>query len=300
MNRFREWLLLLCLVSALASFAQQVPTDSCSSSGSCSPSVSCSPSGDCSSSGDRSSSGRRIVTNAQMIAVGSTNILDTYLSPEKYRGTALAYESQTERRKEGRLWSQQLVYHGELAFGRNRADNANDMAGLFRFSYGMHRHWALLDNRLDLKAGALADLNIGFLYNTRNGNNPAQARLSVDLTPSASAAWRFAVGRTACKAVYEVAVPLAGVMFSPNYGQSYYEIFSRGNYDHNVVPTTVGCAPSLRQLLALDITLGRTALRLGYMGDVRQAEVNNLKQHTYNHMLVLGMVRRFTICRMQP
>ena len=72
MNRFREWLLLLCLVSALASFAQQVPTDSCSSSG------------------------RRIVTNAQMIAVGSTNILDTYLSPEKYRGTAVAYESQTE------------------------------------------------------------------------------------------------------------------------------------------------------------------------------------------------------------
>ena len=95
-------------------------------------------------------------------------------------------------------------------------------------------------------------------------------------------------------------MPLAGVMFSPNYGQSYYEIFSRGNYDHNVVPTTVGCAPSLRQLLALDITFGRTALRLGYMGDVRQAEVNNLKQHTYNHMFVLGMVRRFTICRMQP
>ena len=135
MNRFREWLLLLCLVSALASFAQQVPTESCSSSGSCS------PSGDCSSSDDRSSSGRRIVTNAQMMAVGSTNILDTYLSPEKYRGTAVAYESQTERRKEGRQWSQQLVYYGELAFGRNRADNANDMAGLFRFSYGMHRHW---------------------------------------------------------------------------------------------------------------------------------------------------------------
>ena len=36
------------------------------------------------------------------------------------------------------------------------------------------------------------------------------------------------------------------------------------------------------------------------MGDVRQAEVNNLKQHTYNHMFVLGMVRCFTICRMQP
>lgn len=244
--------------------------------------------------------GRRIVTNAQMAAVGATNILDTYLSPEKYRGTAVAYESRTERRREGRLWSRQLVWHGELEFGRNRADNATDMGGLFRFSYGLHRHWTLCGGRLELKAGALADLNIGFLYNTRNGNNPAQARLAVDLTPSAAAAWRFKVGSVGCKAVWEAEAPLAGVMFSPNYGQSYYEIFSRGNYDRNIVPTTIGCAPSLRQLLALDITLGRSALRLGYMGDIRQAEVNNLKQHVYNNMFVIGLVRRFTINRLRP
>ena len=244
--------------------------------------------------------GRRITTNAQMLAVGATNILDTYLSPEKYRGTALAYESRTERRREGRAWSRQLIYHGELAFGRNRADNATDMGGLFRFSYGLHRHWTLCGDRLELKAGALAELNMGFLYNTRNGNNPAQARLAVNVAPSAAAAWRFGVGRVRCRALYELAVPMAGVMFSPNYGQSYYEIFSRGNYDRNVVPTTIGCAPSLRQLLALDITLGRSALRLGYMGDISQAEVNNLKQHTYNNMFVVGLVRRFTISKLRP
>ena len=90
---------------------------------------------------------------------------------------------------------------------------------------------------------------------------------------------------------YEAYVPLLGVMFSPNYGQSYYEIFTRGNYDHNVVPTTVGCAPVLRHQLTLDIALRRFALRVGYMGDMQQASVNNLKYHSYSHLLLIGLVR---------
>ena len=241
----------------------------------------------------------KIITNVLAVGIGSTNILDTYLSPEKYSGAALNLFSQTERRRPGSMLSRQITYRAELAYAHNRADNGNDMVGQFRFSYGVHRHFALCGGALEVKAGGLADVTLGFIYNTRNGNNPAQARLHIDLTPSASARYAFNVGSRRCHVGYEVAIPLVGVMFSPNYGQSYYEIFSRGNYDHNIVPTTFVCSPSLRHMLSLDINIGRNALRLGYMGDVRQANVNSLKYHTYNHSLVVGIVRKFSIHRLR-
>lgn len=124
--------------------------------------------------------------------------------------------------------------------------------------------------------------------------------MSVNISPSAAATYRFRLWQRNYSLRYELSVPLIGMMFSPNYGQSYYEIFSRGNYDHNIVPTTIGSTPSLRQMLTFDFSLGRTTLRLGYLGDFRQAKVNNLKYHSYSNMLVIGIVRQFNITKIVP
>ncbi len=242
----------------------------------------------------------KVVVNAQMIGVGATSILDTYLSPEEYSGTELRYVSHTVRRREGRRWSRMLVHQGAFAYADNRSGNGNEMSGMYTFTYGLHYNWDLLGGRLNVMAGGQADVEAGFLYNTRNGNNPAQARLALNVSPSAAATYRFRLGRVPLAAHYEVSAPVLGLMFSPNYGQSYYEIFSRGNYDHNVVPTTFTNAPSLRNMLTLDFTLGRTTLRLGYLGDFRQAKVNNLKYHSYSNMLLIGFVRHFKITRIVP
>lgn len=227
---------------------------------------------------------------ARMVGFGRGNILDTYLSPEKYTGPEVKYISHTTYHKTDSRMSTQIINQGSFAYTDNRSGNGREMAGAYSFAYGRHYNWYLQDLHLNIKAGLLAEMMLGFIYNTRNSNNPAQARANICLSPNASARYKFSLGNRPYTLRYELNIPLVGLMFSPNYGQSYYEIFSRGNYDHNIVATWPGNAPSMRHMLTVDFTLGRRTFRMGYLGDFQQARVNQLKQHVYSNAIVLGMV----------
>ncbi len=242
----------------------------------------------------------RTITNVQMVGLGYTNILDTYLSPEEYTGEEIRYISHTTREKKDSHLSLQIVHCGNMAYTNNRAGKGGEISGLYTFEYGYHYNWQFLGGKLQLKAGAVVDANLGFIYNTRNGNNPFQARVSLNILPSGTASYRFHIRQVPIAVGYELGIPLLGVMFSPNYGQSYYEIFSQGNYDHNAVITTPNRAPSLRQMLTFDITFGKSTWRVGYLGDYDQAKVNSLKRHVYSHVLLIGFVRHFQILKIRP
>ena len=139
-----------------------------------------------------------------------------------------------------------------------------------------------------LRAGVQGEFIGGFIYNTRNGNNPAQAIVSLDAGPLVHAEYSLSKVRLS----YEASCPLLGLTFSPAYGQSYYEIFERGDYDHNVVPVTIASMPSLRHTLTADIPFLGVTWRIGYLGDYRQQDVNHLKRHIYTSAFMVGIVVR--------
>lgn len=232
------------------------------------------------------------ITRATQIAVGGANVLDTYLSPLEYKGTDVRFISSVLRTRACE-WDLQYNHEGNISFTHNPADNANTMSGHYDFAFAMMHRWELMQGKLTLRAGGLADFNIGFAYNMRNSaNNPAQGYASLAIGTAGMATYNLKIGRKVYPITYDVKLPLIGMMFSPAFGQSYYEIFNQGDYDHNVQCFTVG-TPSIRQQLSVDIPVSQSvAVRAGYLCDIRQATPNNLKQHTYINSFLIGFIKK--------
>ena len=236
------------------------------------------------------------ITRSTMVGIGGTNVLDTYLSNEHFKGTGFTFLSTVERQRPLKHWATLMEHEANLSFTKDRANKQQEIEGAYNFYWGKLYSWQLFDNSLKLQAGGLVNASLGVIYNTSNGNNPAQARVHLNIMPTGVATYKFNLWNKPFTARYEVSLPLCGIMFSPNYGQSYYEIFSLGNYDHNVVPTTFVSAPEWRQMLTLDVHLWKSAaLRIGYLGNMQQAKVNNLRQHVYTHRLLIGFTKQFSI-----
>ena len=225
---------------------------------------------------------------ATMLAIGSADILDTYLSPELYSGTALSIMTTAARHRAGSPLTREQLWTIRFTDAENRAANSNHLGGFLNYQYSWR--YRIPCQQVDLQVGPMAEALLGGLYNTRNGNNPAQLYANAALGAVLTAGKDFTLFKKHIHARYHASMPLLGAAFTPQYGQSYYEIFTRGSYDHNIVVTSPTNAASLRHMLTLDIPVWRHTLRIGYLGEYRQRDANNIKTHDYAHMLIIGYV----------
>lgn len=262
-----------------------------------------------------------VTTRCTSLAIGYARQQDTYLSPLDYSGTQLSWLSESQRAVSlfSRCWERQALFQLNLTSTESPAHNADYIGGLLRFDEAWYycllpetmrmlqdskamkivRNFTDLSepNKLSLYFGPQLGGTLGTLYNTRNGNNIAQLIAEAHLAVSAQAAYPFRLWKRRFTLRDQIDVPLVGVMFSPNYGQSYYEIFSLGHTDHNVCMTHPFNAPSLRNRFTLDFRIGRQTFRAGYLMDIQQSHVNDLRRHHITHAFLIGWVRRFNYIR---
>ncbi len=240
----------------------------------------------------------RFVNRATMYGIGLTKILDSYLSPSEYKGMELRFLRENIRMTnimDGKV-SSQTIFQAHAAYTKNDADTGNEISTLFSWSYALHYHFHLSPN-FKILAGPYGQANGGFIYNTRNSNNPAQGKAYINLGASAMAIYNFHINKKPLLLRYQLNIPLAGIMFSPEYQQSYYEIFTQGNWKHVIQLTSLHNQPSAFQMLTLDVPMLSSTMRFSYILDIHQSHVNQIKCHTYSHSFMIGLVKNILIIK---
>jgi hypothetical protein len=219
---------------------------------------------------------------------------DTYLSPMEYTGYGFRYANERMKLTKAfnyRLSSQSLV-NVDLSSTVNGAENANFLSGFVDYSYGLHYRFPLHPYFKILTGGSARGM-LGMVYNTRNGNNPMTLHADIDLNLSAMAIYEFKIRKHHIAVRYQVELPFVGLMFSPVYNQSYYEIFSLGNNSDIFRVNSLSNKFAIRNYFMLDFPVGNMTVRAGYFGQVYTTNVNSIDRYIISHNVMLGVVKEF-------
>ena len=229
-----------------------------------------------------------------MYGIGHTNVLDTYLSPMEYTGLELRILRESLRNTKlmhGNV-SRQSLFQAHTSMTENRAGTGSEFSFLANYNLAwLYQH--PINEQFKLLYGPQIDLNGGMIYNFRNSNNPVNAKAYANIGASGMAIYRFQLKNHPFMLRYQVNLPLLGLMFSPEYGQPYYEMSISHDWGKNICFTSLHNHPSFRQFLTLDFPIKKTNLRIGYVCDIQQAKVNDLKSHAWSHAFMIGFVKHF-------
>lgn len=231
----------------------------------------------------------RPVVSAYTVEAGGSRLADTYLTPLIYNGwdVAFSYERMQAMKFSPEKWVMQL--RAGLNFDRthNRVGNASMWNINLHVDWGMMHRWRLPFG-ISLAAGGSTMLQGGCLYSTRNGNNPASARAAWTVNATGMAVWNFKIARLPIALRYQPVLPVAGVFFSPEYGQLYYEIYL-GDRSGLVNGAWWGNYFGMENLVTADFRFGDTSLRIGYRGNILSTKVNNIVTRAVTNCFVIGV-----------
>lgn len=231
----------------------------------------------------------RPVTSVYALEAGSAHLAQTYLSPLRYSGVALAlsYERMQAMRFDPERWVMRLSGRLDGAHTHNNpARNASMWDLGLNVGWGMSRRWRT--GAWSFYAGGYTALEGGLLYVPRNSNNPVAAKASWTIGATAAVARHTSLWGKRLTLRYLAEMPLTGIFFSPEYGELYYEIYL-GNHSGLVRGAWPGNFFRLNNLLTADIALGRTILRLGYRCNVSSTKTHDIVSRHIEHMAVVGI-----------
>jgi Protein of unknown function (DUF3316). len=236
----------------------------------------------------------RSINEGTMIGVGGYKLKDRYLSDGKYGGAGFRFMNERMRHtsSSGYKVSRQNIVNVNVSSTLNGSENATFLSAFVDYSLGYHYRF-MPDPFLKILVGGSARGMLGMVYSTRNVNNPITLHADVDLNFSLIAIYEFHIKKTPFTVRYQIETPFMGVLFSPVYDQSYYEIFSLGNTAEVLNFNSFHNKFAMRNILTLDIPLGSMTARAGYFGTFYSTNVHDIDRYIISHNIMLGFVKEF-------
>lgn len=231
----------------------------------------------------------RPLTSMYAIEAGASRDFNTYLSPVRQSGTHLGVAATWSRAMGFDPRHFIMDFDAGFSFDLNHnSQHTSSMTGL-----DLTLGWDMLYRRrpiqgLQVAAGAGLEFDVGALYLPRNSNNPVAARLSLDLTLNLRADYRFRIGRLPVTLTERMSLPSLGVFFSPQYGQSYYEIYL-GDDSGLAHLGWWGNHFAVTNHIMAQFDVCNIRLCIGYKAQCRSSYVNHINTRLVNHSVVVGI-----------
>lgn len=240
-------------------------------------------------------------TTSFYASVGDARIKDTYLSAIPYKGVdmSLGFDRFTRSRFGQHRWNTRHVLEGELAYALSDRRNTRLMSYMFSYEFSFYRRYELKCG-LNLLAGGVSMLDAGVVYNPYNSNNPASAKAAFNLGLSAMATYRLYLKNYPVNITFTFTLPAVGVFFCPQFGASYYEMFSLGNREGWMHFGSFANYMTVINRLTLDFPVNRRSLRIGYEGKFRSTHQNYLVYQYYSNTFVFGITWDSSLAAASP
>lgn len=220
-----------------------------------------------------------------LVGTGKIYLTDTYLSPLKYDGLTLSL--MTDQLRATSYFNNKLLLQQQfqLQVGsiKNPSASASEYYG--NLSYALNGFYPLFQTtRLRFFAGSGWDAQLGGIYNVRNSNNPGSMKVSTNFNLGSMTIynWRKFTFR------WQLSSPFLGIFFSPEYGHSYYEIFTLGNNKGTVHLGSFHNQLALKNYFTIDYPVKNITLRVAYLGNYYRTNVNQLITKIISHQFMIG------------
>ncbi len=226
------------------------------------------------------------VNHSTLFGIGKAVLYDTYLSPLTYDGVAISIVH--DRIKGSRMFDKDILIQNQFriqtAITKNPTSSSSEYWGSLYYNINGFYNLFALEN-IRFYGGGGPEASLGGIYNIRNSNNPGSLKTYVNLNLSAMALynWHNFTFR------WQLSTPFAGMLFSPEYGHSYYEIFTLGNDKGTIHLGSFHNQLAVRSYFTVDIPFKNITVRTGHLWDFYTTDVNKLITRTNTHQFVLGI-----------